>query len=286
MHKLVTIVITSYRSRELILSHIKILNKNIKNVKIIIVENSRDKILQKIIQKKYKNVQIFLQKNIGFGSAINYGAKFVKTKYFFIMNPDTKIYKNTINNLLLSAKKIKIFGGLSPEHNNIKKKNTSKKIIIEKKKITAAAILFQTKIFKKIKGFDENIFLYYEENDFFKRCNLLNLKLYVVKNSFYHHSLKGDSSSAIFNNINEKFYDNLMGGWHGQWSKFYYLKKYNGYAYSFLKCLPNLLVNILQLILNIFIRPKKAKYIYYKIEGLICSMISLKSFKRSKFDKF
>lgn len=286
MHKLVTIVITSYKSRKLILSHIKTLNKNIKNVKIIIVENSRDKILQNIIQRKFKNVQIFLQKNIGFGSAINYGAKFVKTKYFFIMNPDTKIYKNTINNLLSSAKKIKVFGGLSPEHDENKKNITSKKIITEKKKITGGAILFQTKIFKKIKGFDKNIFLYYEENDFFRKCNLLNLKLYVVKNSFYYHSLKGDSSSAKFNNKNEKFYAYLIGGWHGQWSKFYYLKKYNGYLYSFIKCLPNLLVNILQLILNIFIRPKKAKYIYYKIEGLICSMIGLKSFKRSKFDKF
>ena len=134
MHKLVTIVITSYKSRKLILSHIKTLNKNIKNVKIIIVENSRDKILQNIIQRKFKNVQIFLQKNIGFGSAINYGAKFVKTKYFFIMNPDTKIYKNTINNLLSSAKKIKVFGGLSPEHDENKKNITSKKIITEKKK--------------------------------------------------------------------------------------------------------------------------------------------------------
>ena len=27
---------------------------------------------------------------------------------------------------------------------------------------------FKTKIFREMKGFDENIFLYYEENDFLK----------------------------------------------------------------------------------------------------------------------
>ena len=43
------------------------------------------------------------------------------------MNPDTKIYKNTINNLLLSAKKIKTFGGLSPELVDIQKKILPKK---------------------------------------------------------------------------------------------------------------------------------------------------------------
>ena len=45
------------------------------------------------------------------------------------------------------------------------------------------------------------------------------------------------------------------------------------------------IVNIIQLILNFLIKPKKTKYIYYKIEGLLCSIIGLPSFKRSKYDK-
>ena len=50
------------------------------------------------------------------------------------------------------------------------------------------------------------------------------------------------------------------------------------------KCLPNLLVNIIQLIINLPINFKKSKYIYFKIEGLLTSMIGIKSYKRSKFD--
>ena len=83
---------------------------------------------------------------------------------------------------------------------------------------------FDTKIFKKIEGFDKNIFLYYEENDYFHKCNILKYKLYLVTNSYFYHSQKGDSSSAIFSNKKEKDYAKLIGGWHGQWSKFYYLK--------------------------------------------------------------
>ena len=117
MNKLVTIVITSYRSRELILSHIKILNKNIKNIKIIIVENSRDKILQKIIQKKYKNVQIFLQKNIGFGSAINYGACVIE-KHFMLsdkkktLDSHFSLEPNEFKNLVESIRNSEIAKGV------------------------------------------------------------------------------------------------------------------------------------------------------------------------------
>jgi len=42
---------------------------------------------------------------------------------------------------------------------------------------------------------------------------------------------------------------------------------------------------ILQLIINLFFNFSKAKYIYFKIEGLFSSIIGLPSFKRSKFDQ-
>ena len=93
MNKSLTIIIPSYRSKKLILSHIKNLSKNFR---IIIVENSYDKILKKIINNKYKNVKIYLKKNIGYGRAVNFAAKKVKTKYFFVINPDTVIYDRTL----------------------------------------------------------------------------------------------------------------------------------------------------------------------------------------------
>ena len=285
MHKELTIVLPSYKSRELIIQHINNLSKKLK---FIIVDNSYDKKLKIELEYKFKNVKVYLRKNIGYGSAINYGSKHVKTKYFLVMNPDTKIYKNTLKNLLLAAKRIKVFGALSPDY--IENKNKNKKVqknnIVKQKQLDGGAMLFDKKIFQKTKGFDEKIFLYYEENDFYQRCDILKYDLFLIKNSYFYHSQKGDSSSAIYKNDKEKYYGYLVGGWHGQWSKFYYMKKYNGYLYSLIKCMPKLIVNIIQLFLKSLILSKKAKYLYFKIEGLLSSMIGLSSYKRNKYDKF
>ena len=225
---------------------------------------------------------MILQKNIGYGNAINLGSKFVKTRYFFTMNPDTVIYKNTLKLLIKECEKIKKFGAISPNYKENKyKKYTS--IVEEKKTLTGGAMLFQTTTFKKIGGFDKNIFLYYEDNDYFTKCRNIGLKLYTINNSYHFHEKKS-SGSATFKTNYEKDYAYFLTGWHGQWSKFYYHKKYSGYFSAVRKCLPNLLVNIIQLIINLPINFKKSKYIYFKIEGLLTSMIGIKSYKRSKFD--
>ena len=287
MNNLITIIIPSYRSKNFILNHIKNLSGK---YKIIIIENSYDKTLKKIIKKKYQNVDIYLKKNIGYGRAVNFASKKVKTKYFFVMNPDIKLYSNTLNILIKEASKIKRFGAIGPIYDYQKYKYQKNKIL-EEKKIIAAAMLIQTKIFKQIKGYDENFFLYYEDNDFFKRCNSLKLKLYFVTSSIFSHTkyqrkLKTlNLHSTYFSNKDEKNSTLVVGGWHGQWSKFYYLKKYNGFLIAFARCFPSILLSIIQILPYILINPSKAKYKYYKIEGFFCSLIGMTSFKRSKFDK-
>ena len=283
MVEYITVVIPAYKSRKLLVEHIRNISKSIR---IIVVDNSNNKKVKHELETKNNNVKVFLKKNIGYGRAINFGSKYVKTKYFLVMNPDTKIYKNTIRNLLSAAKKIKIFGALAPDQIKNKKINRKKSLFEKRKELNGGAILFNTDLFKKIKGFDENIFLYYEETDYFRKCNIMKYDLFLIKNSYFYHSLKGDSSSAFFINKKEKEYSRLVGGWHGQWSKFYYFKKYDGYFYSLLKCSPNLITNIIQLVIKIIIAPKKTKYIYFKIEGLLASIIGLPSFKRNKYDVF
>ncbi len=287
MNKLLTIIIPSYRSKILILSHIKKLSNK---YKLIIVENSYDKTLKELVKNKYKNVDVYLKKNIGYGRAVNFASNKVKTKYFFIMNPDVKLYPNTLKNLIKAAQKINNFGAIGPIYYDEKtkyKKNT----ILKKNKIIAAAMLIKTKIFKSINGYDEKYFLYYEDDDFFIKCNYLNLKLYLITNSLFSHvkyQEKNDKlklHSTTFTNKDEKDSTFFVGGWHGQWSKFYYTKKNKGFFIALLKCLPGLFLNLIQILPYILINPTKAKYKYYKIEGLLCSLIGMPSFKRSKFDK-
>ena len=286
MNKLLTIIIPSYRSKKLILPHLKRLSKKFK---IIIIENSYDKSLEEIIKKNYLNVDIYLKKNLGFGRAVNFAAKKVDTKYFISMNPDANIYQHTLINLINAAKKIDKFGAISPII--IDKKTNKKEIIIETQKINGPIMLFKTKTFLKINGFDKNIFLYYEENDFFTKCNMLDLKLYLITNSYFNHpnSKKDNKSLSInsvkFSNLEEKNNTHCVAGWHGNWSKFYYLKKYNGYIKAFIMCLPHILLNTIQMLFCLFFNFNKAKYKYYKIEGFVCAALGMPSFKRSKYDR-
>lgn len=286
MSKLLTIVIPTYRSDKIIFKLLKTISKK---YKIIIIENSFDNKFKNKIEKKFLNTQVYLKKNIGFGRAINFAVRKIKTKYFIAVNPDTIFYKQTIINLLKAAEKINKFGAIGPTHIDFKDDN-NKDLFFEKNKINGPAMMFKTEIFKKIKGFDNNIFLYFEDNDYFKRCNLLNLKLYLIKNSYYNHSksIKYNKSlvvkSSSFSNIDERNNSYFVGGWHGQWSKFYYLKKYNGLIKAFTMCIPSVIFNIFQLMIYFFINPFKAKYKYFKIEGFVCSLIGMSSFKRSKFD--
>ena len=286
MNKLLTIIIPSYRSKRLILPHLKRLSKKFK---IIIIENSYDKSLEEIIKKNYLNVDIYLKKNLGFGRAVNFAAKKVDTKYFISMNPDANIYQHTLINLINAAKKIDKFGSISPII--IDKKTNKKEIIIETQKINGPIMLFKTKTFLKINGFDKNIFLYYEENDFFTKCNMLDLKLYLITNSYFNHpnSKKDNKSLSInsvkFSNLEEKNNTHCVAGWHGNWSKFYYLKKYNGYIKAFIMCLPHILLNTIQMLFCLFFNFNKAKYKYYKIEGFVCAALGMPSFKRSKYDR-
>lgn len=278
--KSLTVLIPAYKSKKFLISHIKKISKKIK---IIIVDNSYDAELKTLLEKRYSNTKVVLEKNIGFGRAINSGSRYVKTKFFFVINPDTIIYKDTLKKILKIGERIKIFGAISPDYiENKNKKN--KKEFEEKETITAGAMLFKTEIFKKLMGFDNNIFLYYEDNDFFRKCRLRKYKLYIARNCYHHHKKK-DSSSAIYKNREEREYFRLIAGWHGQWSKFYYTKKYNGYFYSLYKSIPRLLILIIQLILSVFINFKRTKYLYFRIEGLFSSIIGLPAFKRSKFDK-
>ena len=79
MNKDLTIIIPSYKSRNLVIHKLKFLSNK---YKIIVIENSQDYKLKKIINESFKNTKIVLKKNVGFGKAVNIAANIVRTKYF------------------------------------------------------------------------------------------------------------------------------------------------------------------------------------------------------------
>jgi GT2 family glycosyltransferase len=132
--------------------------------------------------------------------------------------------------------------------------------------------------FDKLKGFDENIFLYFEEDDLCKRANKLKLFSYELNEVLVEHKV-GTSSSNI-NEIEKKKIKEL-NLWHFIWSKFYFYKKHKGKILAIILFIPVLIRILFKIFLTnvIFDRENNRKY-KIRLSGLISSILDKKSFKR------
>ena len=92
------------------------------DVNIIVVDNGSNDGSQAIIKEKFPNI-IFVQnnENVGFGKANNQGIEIAyksNADYYFLLNQDAWIEKNTIQNLIKINQDNPDFGILSPVHFN------------------------------------------------------------------------------------------------------------------------------------------------------------------------
>ena len=100
-NKDLTIVITTYRSEKKIFS---CLNSIDKQIKIIVVENSNNSSFKNNLEGKYKNLNcILMGGNHGYAKSNNAGLSQVKTKYALVLNPDTIIEENAIENFFFNG---------------------------------------------------------------------------------------------------------------------------------------------------------------------------------------
>ena len=282
MNNQITIILLSHRSKNLVLNFIK--DIHIK-YKLIIIDNSNDIELKKIIEKNYPEVVINIIENNGYGSAINYASKLVKTKYFLISNPDISgLNENEINKFLYATKILNDnFSALGPRFINADPKSliqsNNKKNIVEMKFLSGSCMFFKKETFDNIGGFDEKYFLYFEESDFCLRSHKIN-KNYQINDVKIIHNV---GTSVLTNNTYEKKQLKKLYTWHFIWSKFYYYKKHYTYFLAIIIFIPIMIRIFFRIALYIFIKDieKKEKYTE-RWSGLINSIKGNKSFKRIK----
>ena len=285
-----TIVIVTFFSEKVIFDCIKSIPSKIK---IIIVDNSKNKNFKNKIEKKFKNVQCILSlKNLGMGGGNNLGLKYVKTDYAFIINPDVRFEKDTIQKLIQSSKKIKSFGIISPLINSTKNPNyklsdnnffkNRKTKPFKVKSVDGFAMIFNLKKLNKLKSFndlnyfDENIFLYLENDDLCKRVIDSGENIYVIPESRIIHL----GASAV----NKKYFEQieLSRNWHWNWSKFYFNKKHNGFFIAILHCLPSFLSAIIKYLFFSILLNKKKKIYLFRALGFLNAFLGNKSYYRPK----
>ena len=96
--KNITAVILTFHTPEKII--LDCLNAIDKNIKVIIVENSKTFLHKDKVLSKFDNVNILhTGENLGYGKGNNFGIKSVKTDYVLILNPDVVCGESFFKNI-------------------------------------------------------------------------------------------------------------------------------------------------------------------------------------------
>jgi len=193
---------------------------------IVIDNNSKDSEVKELENelKNYNDVKLIKNSiNCGFACANNIAAKEAKGKYLFFINSDTKLLNDAsfyLYNFLekddtvaLATAKIvgedggfsssyKLFPSLTKElfgnfaarlFNNFPSNKIELKEPTEVEVISGACMFFREDIFRELNGFDEEFFLYCEEEDICKRVRELGKKIYFVPKAKIFHIGGGSS---------------------------------------------------------------------------------------------
>ena len=264
--KNITFVIVSFKSSHIIEKCIKSIKPHIK---IIIIENSDNIYIKNYLENKFSNVEVVIAKqNLGYGKGNNLGISKVKTQYVFILNPDTVLEKNCLNELSKAQTNLKDnFTILAPNLLNnygyfLSKNNNSQNEILEVDYVKGFAILINLKKINFNEIFDENFFLFLEEIDLCKRIKNSGGKIFVAMNSKVQHSGKQASEYSL--NIE------LCRNWHWMWSLYYYNYKHFGLFSAYKITLYKFISSLLKMLVSIILIQKKKYLIHkYRVLGLI-----------------
>ena len=281
-----SVIIVSYKSDHVIENCINSIDGEIE---IIVIDNSNNDQFKKKIETKYKNVKCILsEENLGMGGGNNLGIKNVNKDFALILNPDVALENNSMNEIFIASKEIDNFGIIAP----ISIKNEYPNYILKKghnfdpekpfkvKSVDGYAMLLNLKKLKKLNDFDffdENFFLYLENEDLCKRLLENNENIYIFPKSKIHH-LGGKAVDPKHENEIE-----YLRNWHWMWSKFYFNKKHHGYLIALIKVFKNLIsAKIKFFYYLITLNSFKRKIYQMRILGLISSMIGKNSYYRPK----
>ncbi len=308
-YRVVTILVNFNNAEDTIacLKSLKTQNEN--SLYVIIVDNaSNDQCkLEYKFQKEYKNLKLLkLKENSGFGRGNNVGIIWAQTninfEYLLLLNNDTIVQKNTISSLIepfkinnsigISTCKILYdtkretvwYGGGEIDFKyglaRITDFNQKPSTVGANKSrfVTFASgcvMMFNEYSIKKLKGFDEQFFMYYEDLELSIRAMKENMLIYYNADTSVFHKVNASTSKSQYNGIHKS---NPNIGFH------IFYKRRNQYL-TFRKHLKGshyLIFNIYYLSRNLFqicYLILFSKYRLQVIKSIILLIINAKSYK-------
>lgn len=220
----VAVITVNYKSYRDVLELAKSIDENdYKNVDFIVVDNSEDEIeyenlsvgLEEIFKNSNKNYFILKNVNSGYAGGNNLGIKFAleepNVDYIWLLNPDTVITSGSILELLRTVEftdipvatcKIVDYHSGACQYNGESvdlsghRKDCNTKGIFRASFLSGANIFLKKDIIERVGFFDEKYFLYFEDNEFFKR--LIKSGIYPLFTPFTYIYHKGGTSTEGF----------------------------------------------------------------------------------------
>jgi GT2 family glycosyltransferase len=286
-NKKLTIIIVTFESSAIISDCLNKINFEKHNV--IVVDNSSKDNTIKIIEKAFPKASLIkLNQNIGYGRANNAALKEVKTQYSLILNPDAFIEEDNLDALLglmdgnkkcalgapLLLKNYPVKNEDIKEQKNIVAGNLIKQIANKSsvRYVIGAIVLLRMSVFNKIGFYDEDTFMFYEDDEICHRT-IQNNYDWIVFDNIHGFHVGGGSSNKTFRNIYKR---NL----HLYLSKLRWKKKRKGYIKALKSSLRLIIVNIFCATLNITNYKKLANNLGF-ISGSLCFLLNLKPFKKN-----
>ncbi|MCX8996235.1 glycosyltransferase family 2 protein [Rhizobiaceae bacterium BDR2-2] len=233
----VTAVFTTFNSAHVIGKALQSLPDG---VRVIVVDNaSRDDTAEQAKRARASVEVISLPKNVGFGRGCNVGLRLVETDYAVVINPDLFVGEDCLSVCVAAADahpEVALFG---PREETGGRGDARITDVDYCEQVSGAFMFMRMSAFRTIGFFDENIFMYFEDNDLCLRTRDCGYRLARVlraetqhigagstqKNydSAYEKSRLWGSACAYFA---DKYKDSPEGKAAGRKLRHYYIKYY------------------------------------------------------------
>jgi GT2 family glycosyltransferase len=178
--------------------------------RLIIIDNGSEKDTQEYLKELSKDnkLQVILirnEANLGYVKAINQGLKISDAPYACLLNNDTKVTNNWLENMVKIAEVIPRIGIVSPTSNESFPEDTenTEEIYIELAAADGFCMLIKHKVIEKIGFFDEIFGMgMWEEIDYSRRVYQAGFICVRAKNALVYHY--GNKSFGLLEKRNKK----------------------------------------------------------------------------------
>ncbi|NRP15191.1 glycosyltransferase family 2 protein [Marinobacterium sp. xm-a-152] len=284
-NKLLSIIIVTHNSESIIVSCLENLSGS-QDIEIVVVDcGSSDGTIIKA--NRFNNVKVIQEKNIGYGCGNNSGFSHTSAENILILNPDVIISLSQVRRLLdifsnsnrESIMSVKMFQQKEGKRIFRRDSRFQERFSYETR-LSGALMLMRRKTFARLGGFDNSIFLYFEEIDLCYRAAAAGIDLKISGEVEVEHLRAGSTPD---NTRYEK-----LRGWHDGWSKCYLISKHECRVHKrFFRLFKVVLQTFLKATISLFLPSSKSRRReYYKLEGMLSFLRGESSFTENGVGRF